>query len=491
MEFTIPWENYVAKYRYKYSALYHAIREGILSGTLQSGRRLPATRELARQYGISRGSAATAYDMLLADGYIITEIGRGTYVAVVRIEEKQAVHKSSEVPLSTWGKRVVEQQRREEAGRLLISSDQGEKRHIDDQIRFDKGEMPAADFPYAEWRKVTFSKMEDEDSAIADLAGDVSLRAAIAGHLGLSRGIAVDPELIVLFSGSMQGIALLTQILLNESEKAVMENPGYPGFLQAIRVNGGVPIFASVDEEGIIPEDWDASLLYVTPSRHFPTGAVLPLSRRQELLAWAHKRNAIIIEDSYDSDFRFRGRPIEPLKVLDSEDRVIYMGSFSKTMYPGFRLGYAVLPRGLLQAARAVKAFYDPFPPGLNEQRGLGEWMRRGGYAKHVRKLTRIYGNKLHVFVEAMETYTYDLFELHVGDAGIRVYAIWKQSKEKYVPFMDKCKQHEVYYTDSAIYQMTEDHKPAAYFGYVHLTEERIREGARRMAAAWEEIRNG
>lgn len=428
--------------------------------------------------------------MLLADGYIITEIGRGTYVAAVRTEEKQAGYKSFEVPLSTWGKRVLEQQRKEEAGGLMVSSNRGED-PSEDQIRFDKGEMPAADFPYAEWRRAAFSRMEYEDSGGSDPAGDYSLRSAIAAHLGLSRGIAVDPELVVLFSGSMQGIALLTQILMNESEKAVMENPGYPGFLQAIRVSGGVPIFASVDEEGIIPEDWDASLLYVTPSRHFPTGSVLPLSRRQELLAWAHKRNAVIIEDSYDSDFRYSGRPIEPLKVLDLEDRVIYIGSFSKTMYPGFRLGYAVLPRGLLQAALAVKAFYDPFPPGLNEQRGLGEWMRRGGYGKHVRKLTRMYGNKLHVFVEAMETYTNDLFELHVGDAGIRVYATWKQSVEKYVQFMDKCKEHQVYYTDSSIYQMTTHHKPAAYFGYVHLTDENIREGARRMAAAWEEIKNG
>lgn len=490
MEFTIPWEHYVAKYRYKYSALYHAIREGILTGTLKKGSRLPATRELARQYGISRGSAATAYDMLLADGYIITEIGRGTYVAAVRIEEKQADPKSAELPLSTFGKRVLEHQRKEEAEERLLSDDQGEKQQAVDQIRFDRGEMPAADFPYAEWRRV-IPTLACEDSAVIDPQGDYSLRSAIAAHLGLSRGIAVGPELIVLFSGSMQGIALLTQILLNESEKAVMENPGYPGFLQAIRVNGGVPIFASVDGEGIIPQDWDASLLYVTPSRHFPTGAVLPLSRRQELLAWAHKRNAVIIEDSYDSDFRFRGRPIEPLKVLDSEERVIYIGSFSKTMYPGFRLGYAVMPRGLLQAARAVKGFYDPFPPGLNEQRGLGEWMRRGGYAKHVRKLTRMYGHKLHVFVEAMETYTDDLFELHVGDAGIRVYAIWKQSREKYVHFRDKCKQHQVYFTDSSIYEIAGDYKPAAYFGYVHLMDESIREGARRMAAAWKEVRNG
>ncbi|WP_211746488.1 PLP-dependent aminotransferase family protein [Paenibacillus sp. Marseille-Q4541] len=501
MEFTLPWEHYVAKYRYKYSALYHAIRDGILTGTLQSGSRLPATRELSKQYSISRGSAASAYDMLLADGYIVSEIGRGTYVAVVRKEDKHASGKPSQLPLSAWGKRVLDHQRRHgEIRGSLISSETAEKHpsdllksitdRKDDSIRFEKGDIPSTDFPYADWKKAVTAGMRDEEIAGSDPAGDYSLRVAIANHLGLSRGMAVEPELIVLFSGSMQGIALITQILLNEAERAVIENPGFTGFLQAVHVSGGEPVFAPVDEEGIIPADWDASLLYVTPSRHFPTGAVLPLSRRLEILSWAQKNNAVIIEDSYDSEFRFRGRPIEPLKVLDLEERVIYVGSFSKTMYPGFRLGYAVLPKGLIQAVLAAKTFYDPFPPGIYEQRGLAEWMSRGGYAKHVRKLTRIYGAKLNVFIEAMHEYTHDLFQLHVGDAGIKVYATWKQSRGDYVRFIEKCKQHQVYFTDSSRYEMTVGDTSAAYFGYVHLSNERIREGARRMADAWRDVRN-
>lgn len=441
--------------------------------------------------------------MLLADGYIVTETGRGTYVAAVRTKEKNiSSTESLEIPLSIVGKRAVEYRRKQQYTIENRPSFDGKENHEwtrvaasseqkVDSIRFDKGEMPVTDFPYAEWKRVIASKIRSDASSIYDPAGDYSLRSAIAGHLRQSRGIAVDPEQIVLFSGSMQGIALLTQTLLNNFERAVIENPGFPGFLQAVHISGGVPVYASVDEEGIIPEDWDASLLYVTPSRHFPTGAVLPLARRQQLLSWAHKRNAVIIEDSYDSDFRFGGRPIEPLKVLDLEDRVIYIGSFSKTMYPGFRLGYAVLPRQLIQAVLAVKTFYDPYPPGITEQRGLAEWMARGGYAKHVRRLTRLYRNKLNVFIEAMGDYIDDLFHLHVGDAGIRVYATWKRSNEEYIQFVAKCREHGVYMTDSSIYQMTGNQRPAVYFGYVHLSEERIKEGVRRMAASWEEITIG
>ncbi|MCM3785887.1 PLP-dependent aminotransferase family protein [Neobacillus mesonae] len=492
MEFTLSWERYVKQYRYKYSALYHAIRDGILSGTLAGGSRLPASRELALQYGLSRGSVATAYDMLQADGYIQTETGRGTYVtfAGAEMERVRAVH--TDIRLSAWGERAADQYREiKENSRHLLLTDQEVKLHPQEEdIRFNAAEQSDSDFPFAEWKSALIAgSRQREHTSINDPAGDMRLREAIAAHLGATRGIVVQAEEIVLFSGSMQAIALLSQILLNPGEGAVVEDPGFRGFAQAVQVCGGRVISVSVDHEGIIPQNWDARLLFVTPSRQFPTGAVLSLERRLEILRWARRKQAIIIEDSYDSEFRFRGRPIEPLKVLDQEERVVHIGSFSKTMPQGFRLGYAVLPPGLVSPVLAAKSFYDPIPPGLYEQQGLAAWMSRGGYGRHIRKLTRRYGAKHAKFTEWMTQYADHIFTLHVGDAGLGFYGIWKGHPEDYSRFTKACKQRKVFFTDGLRFQLTPS-APSVYFKYAHLSEEAIKEGIIRMRLAWEDIQD-
>ncbi|MDP4098475.1 PLP-dependent aminotransferase family protein [Paenibacillus sp. P96] len=482
MDFMLPFDSYLEKHRYKYAALYHALRDAILNGTLQGGTRLPSSRWLAEHYGLSRGSIAEAYDMLLADGYVQAEVGRGTFVAPVASPQPPA-HRESSIVLSPWGRRLMQNkasstqatgimgQQAAECGKSMISL-------------IPQG-MQQEHFPYAEWKSALYAAAREATAPGAeDSAGAAELRENIAAHLRLTRGIRADASAIVLFSGSMQGITLLTQLLVAEGEDVVLEQSCYPGIQAAVKACGGRLLPAALDREGIIPGSWDSRLLFVTPARQYPTGAVLSLSRRRELLGWASRHNAVIIEDDYDSEFCWGGRPVEPLKALDMEERVIYIGSFSKTMPTSFRLGYALVPPALVGPLLEAKRLYDPLPPGLLEQRALARFMARGGYARHLRRMTRLYGARHDYFCTSMRRHAPDLFELEPGDAGLHMYARWKRAPEKYPLFLEAAAAHGVLFRDMAAYHLVPS-APSVSFGFAHLNEEQLDEGARRLAAAW------
>ncbi|NUU79702.1 MocR-like pyridoxine biosynthesis transcription factor PdxR [Paenibacillus xylanilyticus] len=476
MELWLPMNSYEHQHRYKYTALYHALRDAIHAGTLVGGTRLPSTRELARQYDMSRGSVAQVYDMLLADGYVEAHRGRGTFVTGSFTTEKQA-EQEAVIDLSPWGERVSR----------LDTQKVAESVHDQNQdvIDFHVHRMPADHFPEAEWKSALAAVHRSDWREQSGAAGDPELREAIASHLRWTRGIQADASQIVLFSGSMQGITLLAQLLIREGSSAILENPGYPGIAHAVSSCGGRIVPANVDSQGIIPQDWEAQTLFVTPTRQFPTGAVLGLDRRQALLAWASKRNAVIIEDDYDSEFRWGGRPIEPLKVLDREQRVIYVGSFTQTMIASFRLGYAVLPPSLVQPLLAAKALYEPVPPALLEQRALAKFMSRGGYLRHLRRLTRLYGERHAFFVQEMQCQLPEAFTMQPGDAGLHIYATWNGCPDSYISFKTVALEEGVRFRDAVRYQLIPGH-PAACFGFAHLEKEEITEGIRRLRLAWE-----
>ncbi|WP_338540556.1 PLP-dependent aminotransferase family protein [Paenibacillus tundrae] len=476
MELWLPMDTYEQQHRYKYVALYHALRDAIHAGTLTGGTRLPSTRELAVQYSMSRGSVAQVYDMLLADGYVEAYRGKGTFVTdTLTTATKKGTE--AKIVLSAWGERVA-----------ALDTQKGDTpalAHGKSIINFQVQRMPAEHFPESEWKSALAAVHRSDWREHSSAAGDLELREAIASHLRWTRGIDADASQIVLFSGSMQGIVLLAQLLISEGEAAVLENPGYQGIAHAVKSCGGVIIPADIDAQGIIPQDWRAQVLFVTPTRQFPTGAVLGLERRKALLTWASKRNAVIIEDDYDSEFRWGGRPIEPLKVLDREQRVVYVGSFSQTMVASFRLGYAVLPPSLVDPLLAAKALYEPVPPALLEQRALAKWMMRGGYLRHLRRLTRLYGERHAFFVREMQQHLPQAFTMQPGDAGLHIYASWNDDRERYIRFKTLAQEDGVIFRDAARYQLTPGH-PAVCFGFAHLEEDEITEGINRMRIAWE-----
>ncbi|MNZ69754.1 HTH-type transcriptional regulatory protein GabR [compost metagenome] len=488
MDFTISLDAHLKNYRYKYLALYHAIRTAIHEGTLRGGTRLPASRELAEQYGLSRGSVAQAYDMLQAEGYVYSHIGSGTYVADMISNPGVIRSQAASISLSAWGQRVtgLSEAKHHEAGKKNLTVSSKEK-----MISFQDGGPAMSSFPYKEWKSALALATREASGSLRmppDSAGDIELRQAIAVHLRRTRGIAAEPEQICLFNGSMQAIMLLTQLLLSEGEPAVLENPCYHGISKAVYACGGVAVPADVDAGGIVPRDWEARLLFVTPGRQFPTGAVLSPARRAEILLWAEQRNAVIIEDDYDSEFRWRGRPLEPLKALDHEDRVVYIGSFSKTMFASLRIGYAVLPGGLVDPLVRAKELYEPVSTARIEQRALAGFMHRGEHERHLRRMRRIYGAKHELFRRLMEQEGLTaIFNLRSADAGLLVYAPWSRSLEQYQEFLQAALLRGVQFRDAAMYYLGEG-APAACFSLSHLEEDELKEGVFRMALVWRDI---
>lgn len=612
MEIMLPYDEYLKRHRYKYLALYHALRSAILEGRLAGGTRLPSTRRMAGLYGLSRGSASQVYEMLLADGYIRAETGRGTFVAEVVPASPSAVRpplippgsRAGEEPLPSgalsapgkvrsgsgeaasgqladpqdktaaygegrmakgegstirladgqdgaaaygagWkvdGEGSAEQMAdggnsaaaarawstadaedngsANEAGRVMDGAGRtGSEKdgqdgsglplsdwarrlllHPDPRtipgarmpgfISFTGGAAPMEHFPYTEWRSALSyagGRSGARLGAAAPPEGDEALRQSLAAYLGVTRGIRTGAESIVLFSGSMQGLVLLTQLLLKQGERAVLEEPGFHGIRRAIEVTGGIPVPAPVDALGLVPEDWDARLLFVTPSRQFPTGAVLPLERRRRLLEWAHRRGAVIVEDDYDSEFRWAGRPIEPLKALDSEGRVVYIGSFTGSLFAGLRLGYAVLPPALVRPAVMAKALYEPMTAGQLEQRALARFMSMGGYARHLRRMKRIYGERAKLFRSLMEERLGSVLRLRPADAGLQAYAEWLGPEGAYEAFRGAAVRRGADFRDAALYRMQAG-PPAGCFSFSHLSPEQLKEGVDRLAAAWDDV---
>lgn len=499
MNITLAYDQYLAEHRYKYLALYHALRAAILEGNLQGGTQLPSTRSLAMHYHLSRGSVSQVYDMLLADGYVRAETGRGTFVsedsfasASIRSDgEKLALGNAADaagrdyaseytIPLSAWGKR------------LLTRPTPRYERRDENVVSFISSGMRMEHFPYSEWRSALSyagGKQGGLLQRVCPPQGDEGLRSAIAAHLRMTRGIRADAEHIVLFSGSMQGIVILTQLLLDAGDSAVVEDPGFHGIRRAVEITGGRLIGGKLDRRGLVPEDWDAGLLFVTPSRQFPTGVVLPLERRRALLEWAQRHDAIIVEDDYDSEFRWSGRPIEPLKALDHEERVVYIGSFSNTMFSGLRLGFAVLPPSLVQPTIAAKALYEPLPVGLLEQRALARFMNTGGYGRHLRRMTRIYGERGRILRALLTERLKELFEPLPGDAGLHIYARWLRSSEEYAAFRAAVRRYDTDFRDAAMYQLLPA-EHAACFSFAHLNAEELEEGIKRLLLAWEDVQN-
>ncbi|REJ17052.1 MAG: PLP-dependent aminotransferase family protein [Paenibacillaceae bacterium] len=474
----------------KRDALYEAIRAAMLAGAVPEGARLPATRLLAASFDVSRGVAAAAYDMLHAEGYVRTAVGSGTYAAYrspvggLIKETADPVHpagtenaRTGKVQLSSLGRRVVA------AGRRMELS-------LNDRVPYDLriGQPVIADFPYDDWKRAVYAEIRrfpgrlQEDAFRAE--GHEPLRSAIVRHLVTTKGIRANPEQVVVTNGSMQALALIAMLLLDPGDPAVVEDPGYPGTWASVEAAGGRLIAAKVDRRGIVPEDWPARLLFVTPSRQFPTGGVLPMERRAALLDWAARRNAVIVEDDYDSEFRWGGRPVEPLKAMDQGGCVIYIGTFSRTMLRDVRIGYAVLPDGLVEPFRRAKAWTEPHPTDLIWQRALARFMAAGAYARHLRRMQRICGTRMQRFRERLEKLPGEPFDWYPSVSGMHVYGEWRRDPGEYDAFRAACLERGVVWTDGDRYRLTPPVRRSAMFGFAHLDDRTMDAAAERMADA-------
>lgn len=363
--------------------VYRQIRDAVVAGRLRPGDALPSSRELARRLEVSRNTVVEAYEQLHAEGFLYSRPGAGTFVN--REIRQRGKTDSPESPLRPRG---------------LWSDipEMPDMAAMTAEYDFRPGIPDTSSFPFAAWRAHwtrQFTRRAIGSGAHIGAAGHPELRAAIARHVSLSRAVRAGPPDVFVTNGSQQAIELIVRVLLEPGDSVAVEDPGYPLPRGAFRAHGcrvaGVP----VDEQGMVVDAIPAGtrLVYVTPSHQYPLGVSMSMARRQALLAWADRENGIVIEDDYDSEFRYGGRPMESLHGLDESGRVLYVGSFSKVMLPTLRLGFAVIPAPLHVAFRKAKQLSD-WHTAVPLQAALAAFIESGQLALHIRRMRRVYAER-------------------------------------------------------------------------------------------------
>ncbi len=406
--------------------IYTEIRRAILEGVVEPGTRLPSTRALALDLGVSRTTTLLALDQLLAEGYLAARRGSGTYVALELPDDlpdllgAAAPVPEALPPLSRLGA-------------SLAAAPAGARRVAGPPCAFRLG-IPGLDlFPsrlwgqlvQRRWRRATPGQLD-----YGDPAGLPALREAIAEHVTRSRGTRCSAAEVVVTSGAMRGVEIIARLLVDPGDAIWMEEPGYPGAWSALRASGARLRPVPVDGEGLDVEAGrrrerataPARLAYVTPSHQYPLGVPMSLPRRLALLRWAGAARAWVVEDDYDSEFRYGARPIPCLHGLDNEGRVIYTGSFAKTLYPALRLGFLLVPPGLRDRLVAVRRGVDLHPPTL-DQAVLADFLREGHYERHIRRMRAAYRERLEALGEAAKQLCGGVLHLRPVHTGLHAVA--------------------------------------------------------------------
>ena len=385
------------------SQISRQIREFVLSGRLRPQSKLPSTRSMAEDLKVARATVVEAYEQLLSEGYIETRKGSGTRVAA---ELPEALLNST-------------------PARLSISKPTREKGR-EPAKPFRSGLVDWEHFPHDEWGRLLGRFWRNPPIAMLehnDAFGWLPLREAIARHLYEWRGISCETSQVIMTAGGMDAFDLINRSIFKAGDKIWMEEPGYPTARRVFSLGGVKTVAVPVDREGIMvvkghERAGNARGAFVTPARQYPTGVTMPLSRRLELLDWADEAKAIIIEDDYDSEYRYVGRPLPALMSLDRKARVIYSGSFSKVFSPLLRLGYIVVPKSLGERFRAERLAHGA-PPSLMAQPALCEFMTSGTFAIHIRRMRRIYAGRREALIEALSAGDGKRFVIDASPSGL------------------------------------------------------------------------
>jgi GntR family transcriptional regulator / MocR family aminotransferase len=404
--------------------LYEGLRRGILDGRLLPGVRLPGTRGLAGELGVARNTVLNAYEQLLAEGYLEGKIGSGTYVAhtlpdpPIRGRPTDAATRPTAAPRPALSRRGALLAR----ASALVAPDSGMPRP------FRMG-VPALDaFPFETWMRLVARHHRRPPRDLLgydDPAGYAPLRRAIADHLGPARAVHCDPEQVVVVTGSQHGLDLIARILLDPGDAAWIEDPGYPSARAALQGAEVRPVPVPVDGDGLEVDAGaargpGARLVYVTPSHQYPAGVTMSLSRRLALLDWARRANAWVVEDDYDSEFRYAGRPLAALQGLDRDGRVIYVGTFSKALFPSLRLGYLVVPPDLVNAFVAARAVIDRQSPTLT-QAVVADFLNEGHFLRHIRRMRTLYQERQETLLRAARRELGALLEVGPCETGLHL----------------------------------------------------------------------
>lgn len=393
-----------------YKQIYEGYRTAILSGQLRPGQRLPSTRALAVELGISRLPAVNAFDQLLHEGYVEGKIGAGTYVKDTIPDE--------------FARPVL-------ASQVQLKKSPAPADPLEEIVGPFRVSLPALDhFPLRIWSRLVYRNarnLSEELMAYGDPAGYLPLREAIAEYLSTSRAVRCHANQILIVSGSQMALQICARALLKSGEAVCIEEPGYPGARDALKSAGAILLPIPLDEEGIdmnriAMQSNRSRAVYVTPSHQYPLGLTMTASRRLELLDWARANGSWIIEDDYDSEYRYTSRPVGSLQGMDTASRVIYIGTFSRVLFPSLRLGYVVVPGELFSAFLSVRETLDLFSPTLY-QLVLTDFLLEGHFSRHLRRMRVTYLDRRNALLKALSEHLGKFLRPYNTDAGLHLSA--------------------------------------------------------------------
>jgi len=398
------------------------LRGAILNGRLKRGARMPSTRGLARQYQCARGTVVLAFDHLRAEGYIESRRGTGTFVVLALPDDSLTAKRPSiRLPKQHSRAGLSKRGRMSTEGVPVLPA----SRSVGKAFRSYE---PAIDlFPVDLWSRIAGRVVRRAPRSLygqGDARGYAPLRKAIAECVGSTRGVRCEADQVLVTAGTQQGLDLIARLLLDPGDAVWLEDPGYPGAVDAFRAAGARILPVPVDKEGI-QVDWacrrrqNGKLIYTTPANQFPLGLTMSLSRRLQLLQWALAEGAWIVEDEYDAEYRYFGRPVPALQSLDESGSVIYIGTFTKMLFNALRLGFAVVPERVVDAFAAGRSLTDRHPPTL-QQAVLAEFILEGHFAHHVRRMRQIYAERIGVLVEAARQKLAGRLEVEHAASGMR-----------------------------------------------------------------------
>ena len=469
-----------------YRQLYESLRQAILTGQLRPSARLQSTRELAAELGVSRNTVMNAFEQLLAEGYLEGQVGSGTYVSRALPDDMLRAG-----AVSVRAARARPKGRAlSERGRVIADTMVNASPAPSSTRAFRPG-IPALDaFPFDVWMKLTARRWRyprRELLGYGDSAGYGPLREAISGYLGAARAVLCEPEQVIITSGTQQALDIAARLLLDPCDSVWIEDPGFLGARSSLIGAGARLVPVPVDDEGldvargatVCPS---ARLVYVSPSHHFPLGVTMSLARRLSLLEWASRAGAWILEDDYDSEYRYAGRPLAALQGLDKEGRVIYLGTFSKILFPSLRLGYMVVPPDLVEAFKNARAILSRFSPSI-EQAVLTDFIMEGHFARHIRRMRELYRERQQCLIEAARRELGDALGLEPDEAGMHLVGQLRRGTDD-LAVSRKASEVGVEASPLSLYFIERAGTSGLILGYAGYDEREIRKGVRLLAAA-------
>ena len=476
-----------------YRQIYEAIQRAILRGELQSGKMLPPTRVLAKQLGVARTTVINAYDQLLAEGYLEGQKGAGTFVAAQLPEEflqtsswerqdGQAKSPSRKIHLSEYGKNLM--QRRD-----AIMRNHGPTF----LLPFQHGVSALDLFPFDVWAKIAQRWQKKPPASILGYGHPVGfqpLREAVAAHLTAARGVHCSAEQIIITNGTQQALDLIGRIFLAPGDDVWLEDPCYFGAHDIFCAMGARIIPVPIDGEGFDLHEAQkrsskARLVYLTPSHQYPLGVTMSLARRLKLLEWARTTDSFIIEDDYNSEYRYAGRPLAALQGLDRDGRVIYLGTFSKTVFPALRLGCLLVPPDLIDVFAAARALTGLHSPTL-DQAILAEFIGAGHFARHIRRMRGLYLERQQCLVEEIRKHLNGVLDVTPASAGMHLIG-WLPDGVSDQDIASRAQEKNLKITPLSAYCIRQKLRGGLFLGYTTFDEKQIKQAVKKLTQVFQE----